>query len=85
MIVDMKYIKNLNIGYHNFKSYSEIYGFGEHYACNKCNITKNKRNLICIHNFNKQIGQTYCLECIGGIKNIENFIISEFVLEKVLE
>ena len=85
MIVNMKYIGNLNISYHNFKSYSKIYTFDEYYSCNKCNRSKNKRDMICIHNFNKELGESYCLECIGGIKNIENFIISKFVLEKVLD
>ena len=85
MIVDMHYIKDLNLGYHNLKSYSKTYKYDNIYECNKCKIVKSKKNIICIHNSNELSGNAYCLKCIGGIENIENFIISKFVLEKVLE
>jgi hypothetical protein len=48
-------------------------------------MNKNKKDGVCIHSKDKLYGRTYCSECIGGIKNIENFVMSEFVLEKVLE
>jgi hypothetical protein len=85
MIVDMDYIKDLNMGYHKLKSYSEIYQYEDDYICNKCALFKNKENLICIHDNIKKSGIIYCLECIGGLENIEKFYMSELILKKVLE
>ena len=85
MIVDMNYIKDLNLSYHNLKSYSKKYQYDDYYICNKCEIIRDKKNIICIHNSNRPSGDTYCLKCIGGIKNIEKFIISKVILGKVLE
>lgn len=81
VIVNIKYIKKTGMGYHklNYKY------FDKNYECIKCGTINNKKNLLCIHNGKDISGDKYCLKCIGGIKNIEKFIISEVILGKVLE